>query len=168
MRLDCGSLEGARWYCVRTGYRAEFTALRGLSEAGFAGHLPMFVSRKRGHRERVLALFPRYLFVRFAIDADPWRRIFAVRGVEHLFCMSPERPVPMPPGEVEDLMKRGRPADGAIDDLGGKRLRVKGGVLAGHEGLCSWSDDERVALLVDLLGRQMTVEMDRDRVERVA
>ncbi len=175
MRMDCGSVPAseatdARWYCVRTQYRHELVALAALWRDLFRAHLPQYVSRTRGNAPLILPLFPRYLFVRFATGRDPWRRVFSARGVERLFMADATTPLPLPAGVVEQLQARGRPGDGVIDDrvtaptLLGRTVAVTVGPFADARGLCVMSGEQRVQVLLEVLGRRVQVTVPRGHV----
>lgn len=117
-----------------------------------------------GHLGRRLPLFPRYLFVFFDPDVDRWRPICSTRGVERLFGATPETPTPVPHDVVEDLLKV--PEITAVfrpPDLTGMNVRVHGGAWNKYEGICKWSTDRRLAVLMD--GFTIPVEMKREQVE---
>ena len=181
--LVCGSYS-PRWFIVRTHWREEITAAEQLVNQGFTTYLPEHVAEptrgKRAQRDNVvvdsagrvgrrLPLFPRYLFVWFDPDVDHWRPIWSTRGVEHIFGSTPEAPMPVPYGVVEELL--GRPEISAVfkpASLGGKMVRVLGGAWHQFEGIVQWSTEKRVAVLMSVFGRTGTVvNLRRDQVEVV-
>lgn len=154
-----------RWYVAYTQPQAEAKAAQHLRNQGFPVFLP-FHRRLRRHARRTEAvlrpLFPRYLFVALDLERQRWRSVGGTRGVIHLVCQG-ERPAPVPAGVVEALQARADPS-GAIplDALAvlepGRPLRITAGVFAGHTGRYeSMTEDERVVLLLDLLGRRLEI-----------
>lgn len=161
-----------RWYVVHTRARYEEIARRNLSQQGFTAYLPQYEKRRR-HARRIdwvkAPLFPRYLFVAMDVALDRWRAVASTIGVTHLVCQG-EWPAPVPDGIIEDLQAR-TGADGMIAAeprvpfKKGDALQVLSGALADRMGLfdCA-TDEERVILLLDMLGRQIRVELPMDTV----
>jgi transcription antitermination factor NusG len=182
--LVCGSY-CPRWFIVQTHWREETIAAEQLVNQGFTAYLPEHVVEpargKRAQRDNVvvdsaghigrrLPLFPRYLFVFFDFEVDYWRPICSTRGVERMFGITPERPTPVPYGVVEELLET--PEISAVfapPKLDGKKLRVTGaGPWHQFEGICQWSSDRRVGILMSVFGREGTVvPFKRNQVEVV-
>jgi transcriptional antiterminator RfaH len=163
---------GARsWYIVRTHARAEVKAAINLERQGFATYLPRYLKR-RHHARRVeivpVPLFPRYLFVAIDIASQRWRSIQSTFGVAQLVC-SGDDPSSVPAVVVDELKKR--EDDKGFIQLGrrgfahGQKVRVVEGVFSACLGLFEgMTDNERVTVLLDLLGRKVRVIMDLDAV----
>lgn len=163
-----------RWYCGVALPREEHRAVLNVSRQGFRTHLPQFVRRAPRKAPAVRLMFPRYFFVQFDADDQGWRKIWHTYGVQRVICgLSPERPTPMPDAAVEELMARGRAGDGVIDEeaaefpvsMVGKHARVVGGPFVGWDGVCQWSDERRVGVLLDMLGAARVVNLPREFVE---
>ena len=169
--LGCGSHSGPRWYCIQSRQHLAQAATRRLSDQGFTVYLPRIATGPLA-AEVVKLLFPGYLFARFDTSTDQWRCIWGTFGVSRVMGANPERPQPVPHGVVEELISRGR-ADGVIDErisppsLEGRTLRIRSGAFAGFEGVCQMSTDQRVRLLLSMLGRDVAVEALRAEVETV-
>ncbi len=161
-----------RWFVVQSQPNAELKAVAHLNRQGFPTYLPRYMKR-RCHARRVehvpAPLFPRYLFVGIDMDAQRWRSIFSTIGVSRLVCNGD---MPTPVSEQIVAALRGR-EDGA----GFVRLKVKpsfragdkicvlGGALAGCFGLYEgMKDSDRIAILLDLLGRKVRVTVDVESV----
>lgn len=157
-----------QWFAVHTRMREEALAQRHLDRQGFEAYLPRYAKRRRHARriERVAApLFPRYLFVRMDTDACRWRAIHSTVGVSYLVCHG-DSPAPLPDGVIDDIRAREDAAGMVALDAEpppfekGQAVRVTGGALADQVGFFDCvSDDERVILLLDLLGRQIKVRV---------
>ncbi|HEX9460984.1 MAG TPA: transcriptional activator RfaH [Alphaproteobacteria bacterium] len=160
-------LGSARWYVVQTQPHAETKAATHLCRQGFGAYVPRYLKRRRHARrsETIAApLFPRYLFVTIDVEVQRWRAIQSTVGVSRLVC-SGDNPAAVPDGIVEALKRR-------EDDRGfvtledrplapGDKIRVLDGVFADCLGLfVGMTDQERVAVLLDLLGRQVRVVID--------
>lgn len=157
-----------RWYAVQTRLHAEPTALRNLRAQGFDVYLPRYRKRRRHARRTEIVpapLFPGYMFVALDLDAQRWRAVHSTVGVRRLVC-SGERPCPVPDGIVEDLQARETEGFIVLDDpRPGDRLTVLDGPFAGLAGrLVGLTDNERVTVLLNLMGRQINVTMSYDLV----
>jgi transcriptional antiterminator RfaH len=159
------------WYAVHTHPREEFKALSHLRRQNYQVYLPRYTKTIRHARksERVIRpFFPRYLFVRLNLAVNGWRAIRSTVGVNDIVCFG-EQPAPLPAGVIEAL--QGRETEGLIELANknaikpGENVIVLNGPFAHQLGLCvSVSDNERVAILLDLLGRKVRVLMDTDVV----
>lgn len=159
------------WCVVETLSKQEARAETNLSRQGFKTWCPMFRRTRRHARkvDTVLApLFPGYLFVRLDPDTMPWRSINGTFGVRHLICFD-EQPARLPDDFVEALAARADAEglfDFAEDSLKpGETVRLVGGPFADQVGtLIKLADKERVAVLLDILGRKVVATMDRHTV----
>ena len=161
-----------RWYVVQTHPHGERRAVQHLERQQFEVYLPRY-SRRRKHARRVdiveAPLFPRYLFVAVDLDVQRWLSIRSTIGVSRLVCHG-ETPVAVPVGIVESLRAR-HGEDGLVRLQApcglrvGDRVRVRGGAFEDSLGLFeNVRDDERVTILLDLLGRKVRVTMGVDLI----
>jgi len=157
-----------RWYVVQTNPHAEIKAGSHLLRQGFSIYLPRYLKRRRHARriETVAApLFPRYLFVAVDLAAQRWRSIHSTIGVARLVCNGDE-PTPIPDAVVDELRSREDAAgfvrlDQRLRFNPGDKVRVIDGVFASCLGLYEgMRDADRVAVLLDLLGRKVRVVLD--------
>lgn len=161
-----------RWYVVQTHVHSENKAAAHLLRQGYDVYLPRYLKRRR-HARRVetvpAPLFPRYLFVGFDPNVARWRSIQSTHGVSCLVCNNNE-PALLPERVVAELRRR-------EDDNGfirldlqpryapGDKVRVVDGVFGDSFGLFEGiADRDRVAILLDLLGRKVRVVLDRESV----
>jgi transcriptional antiterminator RfaH len=154
-----------RWYVVHTQPNSEVRADLNLRRQGFATYLPRY-ARRRSHarRQEVVKrpLFPRYLFVGIDLARDRWRAIHSTFGVNRL-VLAGEEPLPVPEGVIDDIRAR-EDSDGLVV-LGlpagvgpGSRIRLVDGIFADAKGVLERiADDRRVAILLELLGREVRV-----------
>ena len=158
--------------CSRSRMRKRRPSLH-LNRQGFDTYLPRYLKRRR-HARRVetvaASLFPRYLFVAVDVTAQRWRSIFSTVGVSRLVCN----------GETSDTGRRtdiidalkAREDDGGFIQLDqrpqfrpGDKIRVLDGAFADCLGLYEgMKDSDRVAILLDLLGRKVRVTVDAESV----
>jgi transcriptional antiterminator RfaH len=163
------------WHAAQTEAHREARVAAELSKQGLSVFLPQCLKRVL-HARRLTnvaaALFPGYVFVGFGSEAR-WRAINGTRGVVRLI-MAGESPAPIAKGIVDGLIAR-------LDARGyiplppraairlGDPVRVVGGSFADALGLFEkMRDGERVAILLDLLGRKVRVVIDEALVEKAA
>ncbi len=160
--------EGQRWYVVQSQPNAEAKAVVHLNRQGFATYLPRYLKRRR-HARRIeivpASLFPRYLFVAVDLSAQRWRSIFSTVGVSRLISNG-ELPAPIADSVIAAL--KAREDDNGFVRLDqrprfcpGEKIRVLDGAFADCLGLYEgMKDSDRVAILLDMLGRKVRVTVD--------
>ena len=164
-----------RWYVVHTQSRAEERAFWHLKNQGFQCFLPRVVELRRHARQArsVLAsLFPRYLFVRFDLDATRWRSINGTRGVIRLLTDGIS-PLPVPVGVVETLLNkcdsRGTVPLTAMGVFArGLNVRIKSGIFSGQSAEIAdvfAQGRDRVTVLLTLLGAQTELQLPSYAIE---
>jgi transcriptional antiterminator RfaH len=160
------------WYVVQTQVNAEAKAARNLVRQGFEIYLPRYLRRRSHARkiEKVAApLFPRYLFVRIDMATQRWRSIQSTFGVSRLVCNGPD-PAPIAQQILSSLKAREDESGYVKLDQRpkfalGAKVRVLAGVFAENLGLFDGlADRDRVAILLDLLGRKVRVSIEADMV----
>lgn len=159
------------WYVVHTQQNGELRAALNLERQGFEAYMPRHMKQRRHARrtEQVArALFPRYIFVHLDLDRDRWRSVYGTFGVSHLISNGNE-PVPVPEGIVENIRAHENSAGFVELDLpafrAGQVVEVVEGPMTAHRGLFQhMTDNQRVVLLLDLLGRPVRVTMPRAAV----
>ncbi len=161
-----------RWYVVQSQPNAEHKAIVHLERQGFVTYLPRYLKRRR-HARRVevvpAPLFPRYLFVGIDLTTQRWRSIFSTLGVSRLVCNG-ESPTPLAEQVIENLKSR-EDASGFVRlnnrilFRAGDKIRILDGAFADCLGLYEgMKDSERVAILLDLLGRKVRVTVDAEAI----
>jgi transcriptional antiterminator RfaH len=165
-------VEGSRWYVVQTQPHAEAKATAHLGRQGFDTYLPRYLKRRRHARriETVAApLFPRYLFVAVDMAVQRWRVIQSTIGVSHLVSNG-DSPAAVANGIINGLKAREDERGYVLLErrpqfVAGDKIRVLDGVFSACLGLFEGvADRERVAILLDLLGRKVRVTLDADIV----
>lgn len=148
-----------QWYAVHACAHGENKAVVHLQRQGFETYLPRYLKRRRHARriETVAApVFPRYLFVSIDVATQRWRAIQSTVGVVGL-VRNGEALAPVPPQVIAALKQR-------EDDRGfiqlsdkprfapGDQVRLVDGVFSDCLGMFERSDQDRVSILLDLLG----------------
>jgi transcriptional antiterminator RfaH len=160
----------AYWCCARTELRGENKARHFLKLNGYDSYTPLIRSHRLRHgrrSERIEPLFPSYIFVAI-VDGRWWdaRWCVGILGV----IMSGDRPEQVPDRILDEIQRR--EVRGAIElpkapsMKAGERVKVLGGVFAGHFGLYQgMRPHERVEVLLALLGSQQRVSLPRGDIE---
>ena len=158
------------WYVVHTQANSEAKAERNLACQGYEVYLPRFLKRRSHARktERVASpLFPRYLFVRIDLKTQRWRSIHSTFGVSHLIGNG-LFPIAVP-NQVLNVIRAREDESGLVvidrtpKFLLGEKVRVLAGAFADNLGMFDGTRDrDRVAILLDLLGRQVRVSIDAE------
>ena len=163
--------EAARWYAVNTQPRAEHKACFHLNRQGFQAYLPRYLKSRR-HARRIdtvaAPFFPRYLFVAIDMETQRWRSINSTIGVSHIVCTG-ESPAPVPDHIIGQL-KQNEDERGFIEIRRprfspGDKVAVLDGAFADCIGIFEAETDERrVAILLELLGRKVRVSLEADLI----
>lgn len=161
-----------QWYLVYAKPRAEAVAQTNLERQGYATYLPLIRQPRRRAGRRVFAIgpmFPRYLFIRLDRATDNWGPIRSTLGVVSVVRFGGVA-APVPDGLIEALKRR-------EDDQGlhvvpvdsyhpGARVRIIEGGLMGYEGVfLARSGHDRIAVLLELMGRTARTVVDAGAVE---
>lgn len=160
------------WYVAQTQPNAEAKASYHLARQGFSIYCPRYLKRCSHARKVQMVqapLFPRYLFVNIDVATQRWRSIQSTIGVSRLVTNG-DVPAAVPASVILGLKDR-------EDDLGfvrmsrtpvfapGDKVRILGGAFSDSLGLFDGaSDRDRVAILLDLLGRKVRVMLGADMV----
>ena len=164
------------WYAVNTKPKNEDFAARQLQHKGVEVFLPKIqVHRKRGAKKVALLepLFPGYLFVYIAPVTRLVHQINWTPGVRRLLCTG-DTPVPVPDAAIDLIRQRtgsrGRQSPTRAQAFpAGSRVAIRHGPFAGLVGVIEkpTSARGRVRVLLELLQRQMTVEIDSIDLDRL-
>jgi transcriptional antiterminator RfaH len=163
---------GSRWYVVQTHVNSEAKAAANLGRQGFTVYLPRYLKR-RSHARKIdtvaCPLFPRYLFVAIDLAAQRWRAIQSTLGVSHLVSWS-DKPTSVTDGIIYAL--KAREDESGFIKLArrsafspGDKVRIVEGAFIDNLALVEGvSDHDRVAVLLDLLGRKVRVLVGADLI----
>jgi len=159
------------WYCLHTAPRQENkVAIILQRDLG----LEVFAPRIRFRRMRsgqpiwaTEALFPGYLFARFEYF-ERRRRINALPGVTNVVHFG-EQVSPVPDAimaELRALVRDNETVEVTADPQPGSEVVITGGSLSGLRVLVTrvMPARQRIAVLLELLGSNREVEIERDRV----
>jgi transcriptional antiterminator RfaH len=160
------------WYVIQTKPRQEAIAEANLQRQSFEIYFPKIKEsrRRRGKwTELVQPLFPRYLFARLDLEHDNIAPIRSTHGVTSLVKFG-ELIRPVPDSFIRELQDSADPTTGQHQlhiplFQKGDDLTVIAGPLAGLKGVFqATTGTERVAILLEMLGRPNTVVLNQDSV----
>lgn len=160
-----------RWFVAYTKPRQENMALQNLEQQSYEAYLPLYKKFKKTEQGSVPVfepMFPRYILFR---PGRPEQSISAVRstkGVATIVRFGFEPAVLS--GEVVRLIRqheemRNHASVQELNDLKiGQKVRIQHTALNGVEGLIQSVSRNRVAVLLEILGRPTTVELEHHQV----
>ena len=176
-QFDVGSemLAGnERWFLVHTHRRGERKAEWHLRAQGFKTYLPQIQKTVRHARQLKTVqtpLFPGYLFMILDLARDRWLSVRSTIGVLRLFTHADGRPVPVPIGIVESLIRQ---SDGKLTRLDaglvkGQHVRILSGPFADFLGTLERLDSAgRVQVLLKMMGTAVPVTLHRSALSPAA
>ncbi len=167
------SVSERAWFLAQFKPNCQHIAERNLQRQHFPVFLPqqMVTRRQRGRFvEALQPLFPGYLFVSFDPASGGWRKINATYGITRLVAFGSD-PAPVPPALVAELMAR-CDGEGQLQPptafAPGDSVRVTKGPFADFVARIEKLDSqERVWLLLDILGRPTRVSAQLDALQGV-
>ena len=155
-----------QWYLVHTKPLAEKTARANLERQGYAIYLPQLVQvtrRRQRWSNRIVPLFPRYLFLQLNSGRQSLRPVHSTVGVCNIVRFGMRCAV-VRDEVLEELRARADPATGlhrlqaAARFTRGTRVRITAGPFCGINGIFEHAHGaERVTILLNLLGQEMPV-----------
>ncbi|MCP4409859.1 MAG: transcription/translation regulatory transformer protein RfaH [Gammaproteobacteria bacterium] len=162
-----------KWYAILTKPRQESIAEENLRRQSYNTYLPRIkeLRKRRGKWRHVIGpLFPRYLFISLNLGIDNIYSIHSTRGVSNLVRFG-AKPTPVPKYFVETL-RRSADQETGIHVLHrppikkGDSVTIIHGPLAGLQGIFqATKGEERVILLLDILGKANSVTLQRSLIQ---
>jgi transcriptional antiterminator RfaH len=154
------------WYVVHTKVRQEQTACENLARQGYSVYMPRIkiLKRSRGRQQaQQEPMFPRYIFVQPGSAAHSIAPVRSTLGVTSIVRFGQE-PAVMRPAILKSIrdfeVRRNEASDQDISPFQpGERVRVADGPLIGLEGLISDVSQDRVVVLMQLLGQDTRVSL---------
>ncbi len=168
------------WYVVHTysGYENKVkdnleksVENNGMQDLIFEIQVPMedVVEIKNGRRVKSQRkIYPGYVLVKMIETSESWYLVRNTRGVTG-FVGPDSKPVPLTEDEVRMMLQTDRPSVEFAIAIG-EEVRILSGPLENFNGFVEDVDTVRQKLKVQVkmfLGREMSVEVDMDQVERV-
>lgn len=161
----------AIWYLAQLRPNGLKAARINLERQSFKVFCPMHevlsgVSTKARTEKR--PLFPGYLFISVAQESQPWRAINSTYGVSRLVSLAPKGPNAVPQRFMSALIDRCDTNDVLRSQPGlaaGDKVEILQGPFSKIVSTIEFIDsDERIWVLLDLLGRKTKVGLSADDV----
>jgi transcriptional antiterminator RfaH len=157
------------WGIATTKASRENTAAENLQRQGYKIFLPKYIQRV-GKEVRVRVFFPRYIFI---LIEDQWHSINSTFGVSRLI-LNETKPARVPDEVIQDI--RSREVKGLISLSEPDKFKIGENVILADGPMASYTaiyngkirDSERVRILIDLLGRKVSLEVDEGTLTAVA
>jgi transcription antitermination protein nusG len=170
--------ERARWYVVHTysGYENKVKANlektienRNLQELIHDVQVPMeeVVEEKDGKKKITQKkIFPGYVLVKMIMNDDSWYVVRNTRGVTG-FVGPGSKPVPLTDEEVNSMGIAEKPVD--IDLEIGETVKIISGPLENFVAVIReiHQDKHKIKGFVDMFGRETSVELDFNQIEKL-
>lgn len=151
------------WYLIKTKPRQEKTAKQNLENQGYVVFCPVAIIDSQP-----AVLFPGYIFVKLSKTTQSWSPINSTKGVSHFvrFGLDYAR---VPTNVVEFIRIN---QDNTADKLiklnkfkSGDKVQISDGVFNNCLAIFkSYKSDDRVILLLNLLGRKQSIDIKKDFV----
>ena len=168
-----GSHMPATWFLAQLKPNARKIAERNLHRQGFETFLPLIEQSRRKASAFVTEtkpLFPGYIFVCFTPETRGWRGINATQGVTRLVSFG-NAPAPVPDALIREIQRRCTqdglfmPEQAAFNV--GDTVTVGTGPFADFAATISeLQPDQRVWVLIDLMGRKTRVSVNATDLKR--
>ena len=169
--------EKPNWFVVVCKPRQEQTALENLQRQGFECFLPMaenpYQRRSKKNQPIVEPLFPRYLFLKAIASHQNLAPVRSTKGVLSMVRFGMELAV-VPDAVIGAIKACQNPETGLITIepvtiKAGDKVRVFDGPLAGITGVVQETNsNQRAMILMELLGRPSTVQVDALSLQRAS
>lgn len=166
-------IDQVAWFCVRTQPKHEHIAAASLrQEPGIEVFLPRIRYQRftrTGPAWVTEALFLNYLFAKFDLSSR-LRLVQAARGVRGVVHFGEQWPA-IPEAVMADLQAAVGSEDVRVlaqDLVPGEAVEITGGAFDGLHAVVTraMAGPQRVAVLLDFLGQQAAVELDRSHLIR--
>ena len=166
--------ENITWCVVHTQPLKEVIAQKNLLDQGYSVYMPKFkktVCRARKVEEKLVPLFPRYIFLGMDLSSARWRSVNSTRGVSYLLMSNNLNPAKVPTQIIDDLQAREIgdgivPVTSLLSFVKGEKVRIVEGAFTDQMAIFRSMDDKsRVQLLVSFMGREVKITLPTCSVE---
>jgi transcriptional antiterminator RfaH len=160
------------WFLAYTRPQLEGMARHNLEQQGFQAYLPLYKNFKNKDGERVIAfepMFPRYVFFRPVRPAQSIAPVHSTRGVARVVRFGHE--IARIRSDTLNVIRELESERNAVDEAGlsplrpGHVVRFRDPAFCGLEGLVKTVSSRRVAVLLELMGRQQVVNVQHHQLE---
>lgn len=160
------------WYLAYTKPKQESIARLNLSNQGFDAYLPLYKAWKKTLDDGAMGfepMFPRYVFFRPSSARQSLSTVRSTRGVQSIVSFGFE-PATLKP-ELLDAIRvfENQRNHSGLEEVSpfqpGSRVRLRDPALRELEGTVHMVSSKRVAVLIEILGRQKLVSVEHRQLE---
>ena len=151
------------WYLIKTKPRQEKKAKQNLENQAYKAFCPMAKIN-----DRLVVLFPGYLFVQLNDKTQNCLPINSTKGVSH-FVKFGLNFAKVPNSIIEFIKTNQHITAGKLNNLNkfkpGDKVLISDGVFNNYMAILKcYKSDERIILLMNLLGREQTLSIKKESV----
>ena len=151
------------WYLIKTKPRQEKKAKQNLENQGYIVFCPMVIINKR-----LVVLFPGYLFVQLNDKTQNWLPINSTKGVSH-FVKFGLNFAKAPNSVIEFIKTNQHNTADKLCNLNkfkpGDKVQISDGAFKNYMAIFKcYKPDERVILLMNLLGHEQSLSIKKESV----
>lgn len=152
-----------KWYLIKTKPRQEKKAKQNLANQGYRVFCPMVKINNR-----LVVLFPGYLFVQLNEKTQNWLPINSTKGVSH-FVKFGLNFAKVPNSVIEFIKTNQHITADKLNNLNkfkpGDKVQISDGALKDYMAIFKcYKSDERVILLMNLLGHEQSLSIKKESV----
>jgi transcriptional antiterminator RfaH len=159
------------WFILQYKSNSHYKAVRNLNQQGYTTFLPLnnFTSRKNSRFVRVSQpLFPGYMFISLGKNDTLWSKINNTYGVSRLITFnSILKPVPI--NFITNLMNRCDNSGKLISSKQlkkGDQIKILNGPFTNFIATVETLEaDQRISVLMDLMGRKAKIKTDINNIQ---
>lgn len=161
-----------RWYAVHTRARHEKRVVSELEEKGIIAYLPLLTQVRRwSDRRKVIQtpLFSCYAFVHAALVPQVHSAVVRTPGVLTMVA-SQNQPIPIPDNQIENirtLLAHNISMSPYPFLKAGQRVRIRGGVLDGIEGILVDCGNRRLVISVESIHHSLSISIEGHEVDAI-
>ncbi len=152
-----------KWYLIKTKPRQEKKAKQNLENQGYRAFCPMVKINNR-----LVVLFPGYLFVQLNDKTQNWSPINSTKGVSH-FVKFGLNFAKVPNSVIEFIKTNQHITADKLNNLNkfkpGDKVQISDGAFKDYMAIFKcYKSDERVILLMNLLGHEQSLSIKKESV----
>ena len=152
-----------KWYLIKTKPRQEKKAKQNLENQGYSAFCPMVKIN-----DRLVVLFPGYLFIQLNDKTQNWLPINSTKGVSH-FVKFGLNFAKVPTSVVEFIKTNQHITTDKLNNLNkfkpGDKVQISDGTFKDYTAIFKcYKSDERVILLMNLLGCEQSLSIKKESV----
>ena len=152
-----------KWYLIKTKPRQEIKAKKNLENQGYRAFCPMIKIN-----DRLVVLFPGYLFIQLNEKTQNWSPINSTKGVSH-FVKFGLNFAKAPNSVIEFIKTNQHITADKLNNLNkfkpGDKVQISDGTFKDYTAIFKcYKSDERVILLMNLLGHEQSLSIKKETV----